>query len=509
MKLSVHKLAARIGQEFRKLRKQIADLEVQSQPGPAGPQGPEGPRGPAGANGSTGPAGADGGSFLVWDLPMATAPTNLATGFSVSYILPAPPAVAGKTFTGIRIIRDSRLNLNILATATGAFVAATVIEYPILNVFEVQSTAAGFVPFYVHRRLHLAGAYADGVATGVLSEEFSTEVKLRAADFTPDGIESITLADLGHYIPEYVEDGVLLTYDTGSERVWERVRFEYEYGETFAAMAVTPSTSDETVNTLADPPVANGDGSITVTVTGGLGPYSLEINGIGVVATGVSPLTYSGLAGATDYEIKVTDSIGSVSPSSGWTTVHVYREAFSVNLNRSATLSIAFTPWSRTISIPQYDDATLLGSLTSVELIQTDATARSTAQIENTSGTAGTAVTTVDLSLGVEYPAATVIGSDVITITPLFSNVLAAYDGVADYAGASGVSNARRTTIKTTSYTAAITPTSDFVGSGNVLLTITGGEAASVAGISPYLLAVNPDLGATITVRYTVTGARE
>lgn len=504
MKLSVHKLAARIGQEFRKLRKQIADLEVQSQPGPPGPPGKPGDRGPAGA---AGPAGIDGSPFLVYDLPMAGAPTDLATGFSASYVLPAPPTVTGYTFTGIRIIRDSRLNLNILATATGAFVAATVIEYPILNVFEVQSTAAGFVPFYVHRRLHLAGSYSSGSSTGVLSEEFSTEAKLRAADFTPDGVESITLADLGHYIPEYVEDGVLLTYDTGSERVWERVRFEYEYSKTIASLSVTPTTSDETVVFGGFGPVGSSDGSISVSVSGGFGPYSLEINGVGVVATGSSPLVYSGIPGATDYEFRVTDSFGNVYPSVGYETIHVYREAFSISFDNTSTLSIDFTPWSDTTPFNQYDESAYPGALASVELYQTISTARSTARIENTSGTAGTAVTNVDVSIGVEYPAATVIATDTTTVS--FSNSLAAYDGLADYGGSSGVSNARRVATKTTTHSIPITPTSDFVGAGTVSLTITGSASASVSGLATFLLAATPELAASVVLRYTVTGARE
>jgi hypothetical protein len=508
VKLSVHKLAARIGQEFKRLRKQIADLELTFKNGSLA--GPPGPQGEPGKNGSAGPAGAagvDGSPFLVYDLPMASAPTNLATGFSASYVLPAPPTVTGHTFTGIRIIRDSRLALNILPTATTAFVAATVIEYPILNVFEVQSSAAGFVPFYVHRRLHLAGSYADGVATGVLSEEFSTEAKLRSADFTPDGVESITLADLGHYIPEYVEDGVLLAYDTGSERVWERVRFEYEYSKTIASLSVTPSTTDETVVFGGFGPVGSSDGSISVAVTGGSGPYSLEINGVGVVATGSSPLVYSGLPGATDYEFRVTDSFGNAYPSIGYETVHVYREAFSISFDNTSTLSIQFTGWSRSLSFSQYDESAYIGTLSLVELYQTISTARSTARIENTGLTPGTAATAIDISIGVEYPAATVIGSDTTTVS--FTNSLAAFDGIPDFGGASGVSNARRVATKTTTHSIPITPTSDFVGAGTVSLTITGSASGSVSGLSSYLLSAAPELGASVVLRYTVTGARE
>lgn len=514
---AIQKVVIRIAEEFKKLRQQltgeIAALSARvnnlstgaGTAGAQGEQGVPGPQGPAGA------AGADGGSYLVYDVPLTGAPTTITDAFSVSFTLPAPPVVSGKTFTGIRIIRDSRLAVNIHAAATGSFTSAAVVEYPILNVFQVQSSAAGFVPFYCHRRMPVAGSYADGLSTGVLVEEFSSEAKLRAEDFTPDGVESITLADLGHYIPEYIEDNVQLSWDTGSERIWERVRFEYEYTETTASLSVTESSSDETVSSSSIPPTlmvfGNTDGSFTVSVSGGLGPYYLEINGVGIVASGSSPLTATGLAGG-DYEYKVYDALGQVYPSSGWQTIHVYREAFSEQLYYSGTLAIQFTPWTNTLNAYKYDEGTYIGTLASVELIQTASTARSIARIENLGGAGGTAVTTVDVTLGVEYPAATSIASDTVTITPLFSNALSAYDGLADYGGTSGVSNARRATVKTTTHAAAITPTSDFVGTGTRAITLTGAAAASVSGVSPYLLAVAPELATTITLRYTVTGPR-
>jgi len=505
----------RIAQEFKKLRQRVkSDVDalavrvgdLATTAGTPGPKGDKGDKGDPGAAGSSG----SGTSYLAYDIALTDAPATITDPFSATFILPAAPVIAGKTFTGVRIIRDSRLAVNILATATGSFTSAAIIEYPILNVFQVQSSAAGFVPFYCHRRMPVAGAYVSGSPTGLLSEEFSSEVKLRVDDFNPDGVESITLADLGHYIPEYVEDNVQLTWDAGSARVWERVRFEYEYTETIAALSVSEATSDETVGSSSFPVLAvfgNTDGAFTITVTGGTGPYSLEIDGVGVVATGSSPLTATGLAGG-DYDYKVRDSFGQVHPSSGWQTIHVYREAFSIPFTQSATLAIQFTPWTNTVNIYKYDEGTYLGTLASVELIQTACAARSYGRVENLGGTGGTAVTTIDVTLGVEYPAATLIATDTVTITPQFSNVLTAYDGFADYGGTSGVSNARRSTSKTTVHAAAITPTSDFVGSGTQAITMTASDTASVSGVSPYLLDVAPELGPTITVRYTVTGAR-
>ena len=504
MKQSVHKVVARIGQEFRKLRKQIADLEVQSQPGPPGPPGPPGDRGPAGSNG---PAGADGEPYLALDLPMLTAPADPAVGFTEAYVLPPAPVVAGKTFTGVRIIRDSRIFIDIVPTAAGSFTSSALMEYPILTIYQVQSTALGFSQFFVRRRLGVLATYDTGVAIGGWIEQFSGETKLRVQDFTPDGVETITLQDFGHFLPSFVEDNVALAFGAGCARAWERVRFEYEYTEATDPLVVSATTSDETVVFGGFGPVGSSDGSISVTVTGGTGPYSLEINGVGVVATGSSPLVYSGLPGATDYQFRVTDPYGNAYPSVGYETIRVYREAFSISFNNTYTLSIQFTPWSNTMAFNKYDESAYIGTLASVELFQTISTARSIARIENTSASPGTAVTNIDVSMGVEYPAATVIASDTTTVS--FTNSLAAYDGLPDYGGTSGVSNARRVATKTTTHSIPITPTSDFVGAGTVLLTITGSASASVTGIATFIAAVTPELGASVVLRYTVTGARE
>lgn len=502
----------RIAQEFKKLRQRVkSDVDalavrvgdLATTAGTPGPKGDKGDKGDTGASGS-------GTSYLAYDIALTDAPATISDGFSTTVVPPVAPAITGKTFTGIRIIRDSRALVNITATATGAFTSATIMEYPIIHVFQVVSSLGGFVPFYNYRRIHVAGAYISGDSTGPLSVEHSSEVKLRAADFTPDGVESITLTDLGHYLPDQVEDGVLLTWGAGTERTWERLRLEYEYTEPVTALSVSEATTDETVVSGFGPGPGvsgNSDGSFEITVSGGTGPYSLELNGYGVVASGSSPLSVGTLPGG-DYEYKIRDSLGAVYPSSGWQTIHVYREAFSIPFDQSVTKSIQFTPWTSTINIYKYDEGTYLGALASVEVIQTVSTGRSTARIENLGGAGGTATTTVDITLGVEYPAATAVASDTVTITPLFSNVLAAYDGLTDYGGASGVSNARRSTAKTTVHAAAITPTSDFVGSGTQAITLTGDAVASVSGVAPYSLSVAPELGVTITVRYTVTGSR-
>lgn len=511
---AIQKVVVRIAQEFKKLRQQIATLtdrvnSLAAGSGSPGPKGDKGDPGTTGPAGPAGPAGATGGSYLTYDIALTDAPATITDGFSTTVVLPAPPTVTGKTFTGIRIIRDSRAAVNITATAGGSFTSAIIMEYPIIHVYQVVSSLVGFVPFYNYRRIHVAGGYTSGGSTGVLSVEHSSEVKLRAADFTPDGVESITLTDLGHYLPDYVEDNVALTWGAGSERVWERLRLEYEYAEPVTALSVSEATTDETVNELAVPPVANVDGVITLTVSGGTGPYSMEVNGVGVVASGASPLVYSGLAGG-DYEYKVRDSMGAVYPASGWQTIHVYREAFTAYINDSRSLALGVVtgvPSTRTMTFNQYDDVVNIGTVTAVELYSLSKTIRSTARIENTSGSGGTATTTVTGSFDIEYPAATVVHSDTITVLPLWSNSLTAYDGLADYGGTSGVSNSARSYGVTVSPGVSLTP-SGFIGAGTVAINFTSSASGSVSGVSPYLLSIFAELGYTLTLRYTVSSAR-
>jgi protocatechuate 3,4-dioxygenase beta subunit len=95
-----------------------------------------------------------------------------------------------------------------------------------------------------------------------------------------------------------------------------------------------------------------------------------------------------------------------------------------------------------------------------------------------------------------------------VSVAPVvkFTNNLAAYDNLADYGGSSGVSNARRSATATASqvllppYTAYIQTGSS--GPGTVELTLSALSSGFCIGPANFLLQINPDMGATVTVTY-------
>jgi|GEM_PF-5327759 len=116
--------------------------------------------------------------------------------------------------------------------------------------------------------------------------------------------------------------------------------------------------------------------------------------------------------------------------------------ASGAQVSYTSTLAIKPTGWTNTVSLPQFDPA--YGTLLGVTL-KVDGTFRSVSRVENT--TAVPAPQTVAGALGslVTFnPAALPL----VSVAPVvsFTNNLAAYDGLPDYGGSSGVSNARRTT---------------------------------------------------------------
>jgi hypothetical protein len=516
----------RIAEEFKKLRVSItSDVNSLSQrmdslptttaTGPQGDPGPAGPAGPAGPTGATGPAGASGAALQCYDFPIVALPTSVVDPFSRTYTLPAPNTVSGKTFTGVRVVRDSRLAIEITPTALGAFTSATVAEFPIGNVTQLTSSAVGFTPFYEYRRIHFAAAYSSGVSTPAVQIEHSSQFKINASDFTPDGVESITVTDLGHYLFDSVEDNVSTAFGAGSQRIWDRVRFEYEYGETIAPLSITISTTDETVTTypplsFGTPPTQNYDGTITVSVTGGFPPYDLYLDGSGLIASGVGPLTISGLAGSADYGIAVADNLSNASPSSGYTSVHVYRSAFTSYLVDSASLalgSVTGTPSTRSVAVNQYNNALYIGSVTAFDIIAFSKTIRSTSRIENVSAVPGIATTTVTGSIAIEYPITNVVHSTTINVLPLWNNSLTAYDGVADYGGTSGVSNPNRSYGVNSTLSVGLAA-AGFNGLGTVPITFRESATGTVSGLSNYLLSISPQLAYTLQWRYTISSPR-
>jgi hypothetical protein len=166
----------------------------------------------------------------------------------------------------------------------------------------------------------------------------------------------------------------------------------------------------------------------------------------------------------------------------------------------TSTLSIASVTQpnlARTVTIPQFDSS--LGVLFKIE-IQLTTTARSTSRIENLD-----AVARAGTQSGANFvETASLGGSTLITnnIQVLFTNNLAAYDGLPDYGGSSGVSNARRTVSNTKSNFINTSFNYLFIGSGNVTLNINDVATGFVIGPIDYALAVVPETGVSVTVTY-------
>lgn len=183
---------------------------------------------------------------------------------------------------------------------------------------------------------------------------------------------------------------------------------------------------------------------------------------------------------------------------SGVLAVLLAAEAASAGqLWHTATLSIQYTDWTNTISLPQFDPA--YGTLTGVT-IQLDSTFRTTSRVENT--TAVPAPATISGALGTLTafdPSALAL----LAVAPVvkFTNNLAVYDGLADYGGSSGISNARRATTAT-AVQPLLPPFTAFEGTGHIDLTLSALGTGFCVGPANFLLQVRPEMGASVTVIY-------
>ncbi len=180
--------------------------------------------------------------------------------------------------------------------------------------------------------------------------------------------------------------------------------------------------------------------------------------------------------------------------------IFVKRRGSLLTSSYTGTLSIASVTQpnlARTVAIPQFDSS--LGVLYKIQ-IQLATTARSTSRIENLD-----AVARAGTQSGANFvETASLNGSTLITnnIQVLFTNNLAAYDGLPDYGGSSGVSNARRTVSNTKSNFINTSFNPLFIGSGTITININDVATGFASGPADYILAVVPESGVSVTVTY-------
>lgn len=166
-------------------------------------------------------------------------------------------------------------------------------------------------------------------------------------------------------------------------------------------------------------------------------------------------------------------------------------------MTQSHTMAIQFTDWTNSLVFPQFD--TGLGVLQSVRF-EITSTARSISRVENLDAVSRAGVIS---GAAINAHVKNALGGTLVSATTnvRFTNNLAAYDGLADYGGSSGVSNARRTASSTV-VNSLPAPFTDFEGTGTFAATVTGQGTGFCMGPVNYLLQIRPELGATVTLYY-------
>jgi hypothetical protein len=270
-------------------------------------------------------------------------------------------------------------------------------------------------------------------------------------------------------------------------------------------MAVT-GTTDETV--VAG--VGQSDGTVTLHITGGTGPYTVScVQPYGPWAGAGPDIVATGLPGATDYDFQVQDSLGNLYPAAPppYVTTHVYREAFSWTVAKSSTLAqLAGFPNSRAFSILQFDPADpvyLGGTLTSVDF-QMDSLFRSPLSVTNTSGSPQTSTVIVSDVFTFVANSVTKV-TQTLTLATFGPTVIAA-GGTQPYAQRSASATNTSGADSSGSMLAACTGTGNIpnttlnVAAVGVNITTGSGLVATVAGANN---------GGTATATYSYGAARQ
>jgi len=167
----------------------------------------------------------------------------------------------------------------------------------------------------------------------------------------------------------------------------------------------------------------------------------------------------------------------------------------AASITHTATVFPAFTDWSLTNSVPQFDPS--LGTLTNVT-IEIDVNAANVIKVESRSNlartvTGGGIVTAVATAAG--YSAST-------TLTNSHTQAMARFDGVIDYGGTSGF-----TVNVSGSSGAAATPAdfTPFIGTGNIPLVVSAVANGFFRGPADYAFEVGTQASALVVVTYDFT----
>lgn len=174
--------------------------------------------------------------------------------------------------------------------------------------------------------------------------------------------------------------------------------------------------------------------------------------------------------------------------------------AWGIDVQHCDSVPLQATNWSTTVSLPRFDAG--LGTLTNIAL-SSQVTAVQDLRVENTEVVPRNVTATGTGRVTLTLPTApNLVGNASNVITP----ALAAYDGVTDFAGASGVT-ALAQSATTTANRASYTPTSDFVGVGNISLPTAAVGFIVASGGGNLVAQVATQAAAVVCITYSYSPA--
>lgn len=180
-------------------------------------------------------------------------------------------------------------------------------------------------------------------------------------------------------------------------------------------------------------------------------------------------------------------------------TLTLAGSASAATVSFSAAKAVDFTNWADTLQVDQFDPT--LGTLLSVQ-VQVTGTNSTQTFVESLSGLPRTVRTGSDVTLIVDGP----LGTQFSVIPEVrLTNNLSGFDGLADYAGTSGITNPFRDGVLTESLSlvAGIDDVSGYVGNGSVAFSLAATATGFYAGPADYEFEVITKAGAEVTVIYT------
>ena len=272
-------------------------------------------------------------------------------------------------------------------------------------------------------------------------------------------------------------------------------------GELFATIASTDAT------------VASGvpqaDGTVTVTVSGGTGPYTVHSLDGYPDQTGAGPdFVFLGLPGSTTYTFWVEDSVGGIYPADypiSTLSVYVYTQAYNWHAAYSSTLALVSTfPNTRALTITKFDPTDPIysnGTLSGV-VFRLENTFRSSLTVTNNLGVSQTVQVTVS-DVSHFYVEGSNRVNDTITLATFGPTVLGigATQPYVRRIGTSDTSSAEDTSPATL---AAVT------GSGNLSASfISDAVVNTIVQGASLTLSNGADAACTATVTYNYTVPRQ